>query len=127
MTAVLTEAAYARMCSTTHESRRWIARYKEVGLSDPTPVAFTAQIAALQAQLAWADASILQLVQALELINRSVHEFEATHPATTSEEVQLLLQQIRQSRPGPPPASRRAPQPTKRRRVRHRRVSTTTS
>ena len=72
-------------------------------MSDPTRSALSAQIAALQAQISWADTSILQLVQALELLNRSVHEFEATHPATTSERVQLLLQQIRQSHPGPLP------------------------
>ena len=73
-------------------------------MSDPTLVAPTAQIATLQAQISWADASILQLVQALELLNRSVHEFEATHPATTSAQVQQLLQQIRLSRPGRLPA-----------------------
>lgn len=80
-----------------------------------------AELQRLQAQFSWADASILQLAQALELLNRSVHEFEATHPATTSEQVQLLLQLIRQSRPGPPPA---APplvsQPPMRRRGRRR-------
>jgi hypothetical protein len=88
-------------------------------MSDPTRSDLTAQIATLQAQLSWADASILQLVQALELLNRSVHEFEATHPATTSEQVQLLLQQIRLSRPGPSAAPLPGvTPPTKRRRTR---------
>ena len=65
-----------------------------------------------------ADASILRLVQALVLLNRSVHQFEATHPATTSDEIGLLLQQIRQSRSGPPPSAPppAAPQPPTRRR-----------
>ena len=90
-------------------------------MSDPTSSALTAQIATLQARISWADDSILQLVQALELLNRSVHEFEATHPATISEQVQLLLQQIRQSRPGPSsaPLSAATP-PAKRRRNRRR-------
>jgi hypothetical protein len=92
-----------------------------MSMSDPTSLAVSAQIATLQAQISWADASILQLVQALELVNRSVHEFEATHPATISEQVQLLLQQIRQSRPGPSsaPQSDVTP-PAKRRRDRRR-------
>ncbi len=90
-------------------------------MSDPTSSALAAQIATLQARIAWADDSILQLVQALELLNRSVHEFEATHPATISEQVQLLLQQIRQSRPGPSPAPPSAvTPPAKRRRSRRR-------
>jgi hypothetical protein len=63
----------------------------------------TTQIVTLEAQLAWADASILRLVEVVELLDRSVHQFEATHPATSSDQVQHLLQQIRQSRPGPPP------------------------
>jgi hypothetical protein len=79
-------------------------------MSDPTVQTLRAEVATLQAQLQWADASILSLVQAVELLDRSVHQFEATHPATTSAQVLLLLQQIRRSRPGPPP---RAPQPPK--------------
>jgi hypothetical protein len=86
-------------------------------MSDPSVQTHNAEVATLQAQFQWADASILALVQAVELLNRSVHEFEATHPATTSAQVQLLLQQIRQSRPGPPPP---APQLPKRRRTRRR-------
>jgi hypothetical protein len=69
---------------------------------------FTAPIpstdgATLQAYLAWVDASILHLVQAVEILDRSVHQFEAEHPATMSDQVQRLLQQIRQNRPAPPP------------------------
>jgi hypothetical protein len=75
-------------------------------MSDPTLVALTTEIAALRAHVAWADASILHLVEALDLIDRSVHQFEATHPATISDQVQLLLKQIRQSRPEPPPVHR---------------------
>jgi hypothetical protein len=77
-------------------------------LTVPVP---SADVATLQAYLAWANASILQLVQAVDLLDRSVHQFEATHPATTSEQIQLLLQQIRQSHPGPLPAPRPAPAP----------------
>ena len=88
-------------------------------MSDPNVEILTTQVATLQAQLAWADASILHLVQALELLDRSVYQFEATHPATTSDQVHHLLQQIRQSRPGsspvlPPPPT---PQPPPRRRT----------
>jgi hypothetical protein len=87
-------------------------------MSDPNVEILTTQVATLQAQLAWADASILHLVQAVEMLDRSVHQFEATHPATTSDQVHHLLQQIRQSRPGsspvlPPPPT---PQPPPRRR-----------
>ena len=78
-------------------------------MSDPTLAALTAEIATLRAQLYWADASIMQLVQAVELLDRSVHQFEATHPATISDQVRLLLQQIRQSHPGPPTAPAPAP------------------
>jgi len=87
-------------------------------MSDPDVEILTTQIVTLQAQLAWADASILHLVQALELLDRSVHQFEATHPATTSDQVQQLLQQIRQSRPGSPPVlpPPPTPQPPPRRR-----------
>ena len=83
-------------------------------MSDPTVQTLSAEVATLQAQVQWADASILSLVQAVDLLDRSVHRFEATHPATSSEQVQLLLHQIRRSRPGP------APQPPKRRRTRRR-------
>jgi hypothetical protein len=41
---------------------------------------------------------------AVEYLDRSVHQFEATHPATISDQIQLLLKQIRQSHPGPLPA-----------------------
>ncbi len=75
-------------------------------MSDPTVLALTTEITALRAHVAWADASILHLVEALELLDRSVHQFEATHPATISDQVHLLLQQIRQSRPDPPPVHR---------------------
>jgi hypothetical protein len=92
-------------------------------MSDPTLEALIAEIATLQAQLSWANASILQLVDALELLNRSVHEFDATHPATASEQVLLLLQQIRKSRPGsdpgrPPPLAPQSP-PRRRNQRRH--------
>jgi hypothetical protein len=60
-------------------------------MSDPTVQTLSAEVATLRAQLQWADASILSLVQAVELLDRSVHRFEATHPATSSEQVQLLL------------------------------------
>jgi hypothetical protein len=70
-------------------------------MSDPTVQTLIAEVATLHAQLQWADASILQLAQAVELLDRSVHRFEATHPATISDQVHQLLQQIRQSRPGP--------------------------
>ena len=91
-------------------------------MSDPSVEILTTKVATLQAQLAWADASILHLVQAVELLDRSVHQFEATHPATTSDQVHHLLQQIRQSRPGsspvlPPPPT---PQPPRRRNSRRR-------
>jgi hypothetical protein len=86
-------------------------------MCEPLDQNLAAELQTLQAQLQWADASILSLVQAVELLNRSVHEFEATHPATTSAQVLLLLQQIRQSRPGPPPP---APLLPKRRRTRRR-------
>jgi hypothetical protein len=94
-------------------------------MSDPNVEILTTQVATLQAQLAWADASILHLVQAVELLDRSVHQFEATHPATTSDQVHHLLQQIRQSRPGsspvlPPPPT---PQPPPRRRNPRRHTS----
>jgi hypothetical protein len=87
-------------------------------MSDPNVEILSTQVATLQAQLVWADASILHLVQALELLDRSVHQFEATHPATTSDQVHHLLQQIRQSRPGPPPVllPPPTPQPPPRRR-----------
>ena len=87
-------------------------------MSDPNVENLTVQIVSLQAQLAWADASILHLVQAMELLDRSVHQFEATHPATTSDQVHQLLKQIRQSRPGPPPVlpPPPTPQPPPRRR-----------
>jgi hypothetical protein len=88
-------------------------------MSDPTVQTLIAEVAALHAQLQWADASILSLVQAVDLLDRSVHQFEATHPATISGQVHQLLQQIRQSRPGPPPP---APQPPKRRRTRRRTI-----
>jgi len=93
-------------------------------MSDPDVEILTTQIVTLQAQLAWADASILHLVQALELLDRSVHQFEATHPATTSDQVQQLLQQIRQSRPGSPPVlpPPPTPQPPPRRRNPRRRT-----
>src|SRR5215203_2415114 len=85
---------------------------------DPIVENLTVQIVSLQAQLAWADASILHLVQAVELLDRSVHQFEATHPAMISDQVHQLLQQIRQSRPGPPPVlpPPSPPQPPPRRR-----------
>jgi len=86
-------------------------------MSDPTVQTLSAEVATLHAQFQWADASILSLAQAVELLDRSVHRFEATHPATSSEQVQLLLHQIRRSRPGPPPPG---PQPPKRRRTRRR-------
>jgi hypothetical protein len=35
----------------------------------------TTQIVTLEAQLAWADASILRLVEVVELLDRSVHQF----------------------------------------------------
>jgi hypothetical protein len=57
----------------------------------------------------------------MELLDRSVHQFEATHPATTSEQVRELLQQIRQSRPGPPPPVIPAPVPEPVRRRRNQR------
>ena len=79
-------------------------------MSDPSIQTLSAEVATLRAQFQWADASILSLVQAVGLLNRSVHEFEATHPATASAQVLLLLQHIRQSRPGSPPP---APQPPK--------------
>jgi hypothetical protein len=86
--------------------------------NDPIVENLTVQIVSLQAQLAWADASILHLVQAVELLDRSVHQFEATHPAMISDQVHQLLQQIRQSRPGPPPVlpPPSPPQPPPRRR-----------
>ncbi len=86
-------------------------------MSDPTVQPLNAEVATQRAQLQWAATSILHLVQVVDLLDRSVHQFEATHPATSSDQVLLLLQQIRQSRPGPPP---RAPQPLKRRRTRRR-------
>jgi hypothetical protein len=79
-------------------------------MSDSTLRILTTQIVTLQEQLPWADASILRLVEAVELLDRSVHQFEATHPATSSDQVHQLLQHIRQSRPGPPPE--RPPPPT---------------
>jgi len=90
-------------------------------MSDPNVENLTVQIVSLQAQLAWADASILHLVQAMELLDRSVHQFEATHPATTSDQVHQLLKQIRQSRPGPPPVLPPAPTPQPPPRRRHER------
>ena len=93
-------------------------------MSDPTVQGLIAEVATLRAHLAWADASILQLVQAVELLDRSVHQFEATHPATISDQVHQLLQQIRQSRPGSQPP---APQPPVRRRKQRRPAVTETS
>jgi hypothetical protein len=75
-----------------------------------TPDDESAAMQAMREHLAWADASILHLVEALELLDRSVHQFEATHPADTSDQVHQLLQQIRQSRPDPPTV-RRPPAP----------------
>ncbi len=90
-------------------------------MSDPTAQVLIAEVATLRAQLAWADASILRLVEAVELLDRSVHQFEATHPATISDQVQLLLQQIRKSRPGPPPTLPMPAPPSPRRRRNQRR------
>jgi hypothetical protein len=87
-------------------------------MSEPTPQALTVENATLRRQLQSAETSILHMVQALELLNRSVHEFEATHPATISAQIQELLQQIRTSHPGPLPAP--IPEPPPRRRIRPR-------
>jgi hypothetical protein len=60
-------------------------------MSDPIVEILTTPIGTLHAQLAWVDASLLHLAQAVELFDRSVHQFEATHPATTSDQVQQPL------------------------------------
>jgi hypothetical protein len=98
---------------------------ENAGMSKPTPQAFMLENATLRSQLVWAEASILLLVETIAHLNRSVHEFEATHPAVMSEQIQVLLQQIRQSRPGPLPAPRPAstPEPPQRRRIQHRKTN----
>jgi len=91
-------------------------------MSDPTLPALTADIAALRTQLQSATTSVQYLVQAVELLDRSIHQFEATHPAAMSNHVRLLLQQIRRSHPGPLPAPLPAPAPplpSRRRNQRH--------
>jgi hypothetical protein len=80
-------------------------------MNDSTRQVLTTQIVTLEAQLAWADASILRLVEVVELLDRSVHQLEASHPATTSDQVDQLLQHIRQSRPGSPPVLPPPPTP----------------
>jgi hypothetical protein len=91
-------------------------------MTEPTLLALAVENAALRAQLQWAEASILHLVEAVDHLDRSVHQFEATHPRLISDRVQALLHQIRQSHSGPLPAPLPAPipEPPPRRRVQHR-------
>jgi hypothetical protein len=90
-------------------------------MRDPTLSILKAEIATQRAQLQWAAASILDLVQAMELLDRSLHQLEEADPTMTSEQVRLLLQQIRRSHPEPRPAPLPVPAPPLRRAGRHQR------
>jgi hypothetical protein len=85
-------------------------------MSEPALSVLKAEIATQRAQLQWAAASILDLVQAMELLDRAVRRLEEADPTMTAEHVRLLLQQIRKSHPGPLPAPLPAPLPPGRRR-----------
>jgi hypothetical protein len=91
-------------------------------MQEPDLLALRAEIATQRAQLQWAAASILHLVQAVELLDRSVHLLEEADPTMTSDHVRLLLQQIRKSHPGPLPTPLPVPAPAPSRRRNQRRT-----
>jgi hypothetical protein len=90
-------------------------------MRDPTLSILKAEIATQRAQLQWAAASIVDLVQAMELLDRSLHLLEEADPTMTAEHARRLLQQIRNSHPGPLPAPLPGVAPPLPRRPRHQR------